>query len=266
MISRITPSEPEHAAGTLDGDTLEQASRAFRKQGALILEDVADLTLIGQAREAFWERYGSFCCDRDDVLKVGGRRFMITLKMDPPFDDPRLFANSYLLPILGAALDEDFVIGAFGVVCSLPSAPAQQVHDDGGNLFQRPDFDRLLPAAAITVGIPLREMNAANGTTALWVGSHRDSRAVNGEAIEPIVREGSCILWDFRLKHGGTPNNSSSPRPLLYLTYCRRWFIDHVNFNNREQNKKQKPLLASERFVNGLSAQQQRLLARALWD
>src|SRR5262249_49123788 len=159
---------------------------------------------------------------------------------EPPFDDSCLFANPYLLSVLSAMLGENLVIGAFGVVCALPSAPAQHIHHDGGDLFQRLDLDRLLPAFAITAAIPLLEMNAINGTTMLWLGSHRDrSRALNEEGIQPVVREGSCMIWDFRLKHSGTPNKGQLPRPLLYLTYCRPWFLDHINFNNKNyQNQK----------------------------
>ena len=168
---------------------------------------------------------------------------MIALALEPPFDDPQLFANPYLLSILSSELDKGFVIGAFGLVCSLPSAPAQHRHYDGGILFPSSGFDRLLPAAAVTVGIPLVEMNEFHGTTALWLGSHRDDAPVIKEpGVTPVVREGSCMLWDFRLFHGGTPNCSNVPRPLLYLTYCRPWFVDHLNFNTKT-NPKQSPFL-----------------------
>ena len=169
---------------------------------------------------------------------MGDRRLIVTINMEPPFDDPRLFANPYLLPVLSAALDDDFVLGAFGVVCSLSSAPAQHRHRDGGSLFPRSGMDRLLPAAAITVGIPPLEMNEVHGTTALWLGSHRDAdRASKEEGIEPVVREGSCILWDFRLYHRGTANRGTEPRPLLYLTYCRPWFLEHLNFSKGTQSR-----------------------------
>ena len=85
---------------------------------------------------------------------------------------------------------------------------------------------------------------------------------VKEAAIEPVVREGSCMLWDFRLMHGGTPNRSALPRPLLYLTYCRPWFVEYMNFNAKK-NPKQKPLLATKTFLSGLSEQHQRLLVRA---
>ena len=177
----------------------------------------------------------------DDALRVGDRRLIITINLEPPFNDPQLFANPYLLPVLEAALDDGFVLGAFGIVCSLASAPAQHRHADGGFLFPRSGIDMLLPASAITVGIPLLEMNDVHGTTALWLGSHRDASRVPNECeeegIKPIVREGSCMLWDFRLSHGGTPNRSALPRPLLYLTYCRPWFLDHLNYGKSNPSR-----------------------------
>ena len=70
------------------------------------------------------------------------------------------------------------------------------------------------------------------------------------------------MLWDFRLMHGGTSNRGTVPRPLLYLTYCRPWFVEHLNFNTKG-NPKQKPLLVHKEILAGLSAEHQRLLARA---
>jgi Phytanoyl-CoA dioxygenase (PhyH) len=263
MILRIVPSGAELAAGSLGGAAIDQASRSFRVDGALIIEDIVDTAFIAEVRRAFGEGYSHYLdgSEHDDALRVGDRRLLITINLEPPFDDPRLCTKPYLLPVLSAVLDDGFVLGAFGIVCSLSSAPAQYRHDDGGTLFPRSGIDKLLPAAAITVGIPLLEMNEVHGTTALWLGSHRDANRLEEQGIEPVVREGSCMLWDFRLKHGGTPNRSALPRPLLYLTYCRPWFVEHLNFNVR--NSKQKPLLAKTNFLSSLSEEHQRLLARA---
>jgi hypothetical protein len=256
---RITPSETERIAGVLSGKTIEDASRHLRVDGALILEDVVDPALIGQARQAFCERYGHYLDGNkhEDALTVGERRLMITVDLEPPFDQPQLFANAWLLPILEAALDEDFLVGGFGVVCSLSTAPTQHCHRDGGILFPHSGLNWLLPVAALTVAIPLLEMNDLHGTTALWLGSHRGQSLASTEGIEPVVREGSCVLWDYRLLHGGTPNRSTVPRPLLYLTYCRPWFVDHCNY------RRQAPIHASRLFVSALSEHHQRLLARA---
>jgi hypothetical protein len=263
-IERIVPLQSERAAGTLSPETVECASRRFRKDGALIIEDIVDTRLVAKARRVFLEAYSRYLDgrERDDVLMTGDRRLMITIDLQPPFNDPQFFANPYLLPMIEAALDGGFVLGSFGIVCSLAAAPRQHRHVDGGFLFPSSGIDRLLPASAITVGIPLLEMNNVHGTTALWLGSHLDAtRLSEQQSIEPVVREGSSILWDYRLSHGGTPNRSAVPRPLLYIGYCRPWFLDHINFGKANPN--QRSILMKNDFWSALSEQHKRLLARA---
>jgi ectoine hydroxylase-related dioxygenase (phytanoyl-CoA dioxygenase family) len=263
-VLTIVPTVAERQSAELGSETIQRASRSFRFHGALVLENIVDVATISKAHRAFDNLYFRYLdrSDRDDVLKVGDHRLMITITLEPPFDDPQLFANPYLLSLLRSELGDGFVLGAFGVVCSLPSAPTQHRHCDGGVLFPETGVDKLLPATAITVGIPLIEMNEIHGTTALWLGSHRNESRLNEQPVEPVVHEGSCLLWDFRLMHGGTPNQSAMLRPLIYLTYCRPWYIEHVNFNKKNQN--QKPLLVREGVLSRFSEPHQRLLARAL--
>ena len=260
MIARIGPSEMERGLGVFSSEAIEYASRQLRVDGAVILEDIVDTALIGQARLAFGTRYARYLdgSKHDDALEIGGRRLQITIDLEPPFDDPWLFANPWVLPILSAALDKDFVLSGCVVACSLPGAPTQHFHADGGILFPRFGIEQMLPASAIQVAIPLLEMNDIHGTTALSLGSHRNTGPVADMVrIEPVVREGSCLLWDYRLFHGGTTNRSTMPRPLLTLLYCRPWWIDHLNF------RRQAPIRASKGSLARLPQQYKPLLARA---
>jgi hypothetical protein len=271
MIMRITPSETERNAHAFSSATLDKASHCMRMEGVLILEDIVNPALIFEARQAFIQRYDRYLDGREhnDALEVGGRRSMITVDLAPPFDQRELFANSWLFPVLSAAFKGDFVLGAYGVVSSLPGAPRQHIHSDGGYLFPAQwGLNYMLPIAAVTVAIPLLEMNGIHGTTALWPGSHRDetrgpklnrdeTRASVEVGEEPLVREGSCVLWDYRLRHSGTPNRSAVPRPLLYSMYCRPWFVDHANY------RKQAPLRVPKRFLANLPEHLRRLLVRA---
>ena len=183
---------------------------------------------------------------------------MITVDIDPPFERRELIANPLLVSVLKAAFEDDFILGAYGVVCSLQAAPRQHIHRDGANLFRQTALNRLLPIVAVTVGIPLVEMNEINGTTALWPRSHRDEALASTEiADEPLVREGSCVLWDYWLRHGGTPNRSAAPRPLLYMTYCRLglWITKIISSKH--------PCGAPKRILANLPKDLRRLLARA---
>jgi ectoine hydroxylase-related dioxygenase (phytanoyl-CoA dioxygenase family) len=262
MVPGVLPTKAERTAGALSSRTIELAARDLRTAGALILEDVVEPALIALARRAFDETCAICPQDggHDGVLEVGERRLEITVDLEPPFSDPALFANPWLLPILDATLDENFVIDSFGIVCSFPGAPEQHRHSDGGMLFPHSGIDKILPTAAIVVAVPLVEMNDIHGTTSLWLGSHRRAYGdKGGDETKPLVREGSCLLWDYRLKHGGTANRSETVRPLLYLTYCRPWWVDHVNFATRKQSR----LRVRRGFAQGLDERHRRLLVRA---
>jgi ectoine hydroxylase-related dioxygenase (phytanoyl-CoA dioxygenase family) len=91
--------------------------------------------------------------------------------------------------------------------------------------------------------VPLVDLDESTGTTALWEGSHRyksqseeqrwsaeELLRLEGAAM-PWPRMGDCYFMDFRLRHAGTPNLSSLPRPILYLVYSRGWFQDRKNFD-----------------------------------
>ena len=241
--------------------SVSDAVRCMRTEGYLTLDEVVNPGLINRARQTFVERYSRFLEDEEqpDALVVGTRRRMVTLRIEPPFDDAQFLANPRLLPIFKALLGEDCVLGSFGVVCSLPGAEKQHVHRDG-ILFPDAPIDGLVPVFAITMAMPLLEMNEVNGTTALFPASHlRTAQEPTGPTHEPHVREGGCVLWDYRLAHAGTPNRGSLPRPLLYATYCRPWFLDYVNFQ-----RQQKPLLVDDSVRSSLGAESQRLLVRVL--
>jgi hypothetical protein len=260
VLIRIRRSEAEWNAGVFSSETLEKASRGLRADGTLILEDIVDLSLIREARDSFLKRYVRYLDGQkhEDALQVGERRQMITLDIEPPFERRELIANPFLISVLNAAFEDDVVLGAYGVVCSLPAAPSQPIHQDGADLFRQAALNRLLPVVAVTVGIPLVEMNEINGTTALWPQSHRDDTLASTEiADEPLVREGSCVIWDYRLRHSGTPNRGTAPRPLLYMTYCRAWFMDHKNY------RQQAAVRASKRVLANVPKDLQRLLVRA---
>jgi hypothetical protein len=76
---------------------------------------------------------------------------------------------------------------------------------------------------------------ATTGTTRLWPRTHvLDDEAAAAVAPEdPVVLAGSCLLMDYRLRHGGTANRSETVRPILYNVYQRRWFRDFVNYGQQ---------------------------------
>jgi ectoine hydroxylase-related dioxygenase (phytanoyl-CoA dioxygenase family) len=229
------------------------------REGYIILDHVIAKDKVAALSREFDERYARYLADRelDDTLEVGGRRYMITVDLAGNFADPLVYANPVVVAVARQALDDDAILESFGAIVSLPGSEQQHIHRDGRLLFDSA-ISPILPAHALTFVLPLVDMNDRHGTTAIWPRSHRwktrDEKVVPEAPDVPI---GSCILWDFRLMHGGTPNTSERHRPIVYATYARRWYQDPGNF----VKPKQKRLSFAEGFLQGVGSSDSSLFA-----
>lgn len=183
---------------------------------------------------------------------------MVGVEVEPPFDDPHVVANPWLLELLGRLLGDRFGIHNFGCVVSLPGAAPQHLHGDHPQLFGVAEpADKVF---AITCMIPLLDLGEHAGCTAAWLGTHTDPDAAMREVAgrEPFTytaRAGDCYLMDYRLLHAGGPNRSAAPRPVLYFVYGRSWFRDVVN---------EAPVVVSRERVAAMPAEMRRLFTLAL--
>jgi hypothetical protein len=210
---------------------IDAAFEGFTRHGYVILDNVMPPETVRSLHAEFFETYKDQIRDQEaaDSLEVGGRRFMIPLHFSGGLGSPEVFANPYVMALVRMILDGEPIIDAFGAILSLSGAEDQHIHYDGPILFSS-EISRLLPAYALTFGLPLIEMNDLSGTTAMWPGSHRTGKHEGQEPLRPVVPVGSCMLWDFRTFHSGTPNRSDQVRPMVYTTFARRWYQDPVNF------------------------------------
>lgn len=119
---------------------------------------------------------------------------------------------------------------------STDSPPQRQpVHSDAD--FAHPDH-----AFALVVNVPLVEMTPHNGSTEVWLGTHKDygheaQEGAHGERasgrirqalldqrrqiippLQPIIPKGSVIIRDLRLWHAGMPNHSDHVRVMLAMS------------------------------------------------
>jgi ectoine hydroxylase-related dioxygenase (phytanoyl-CoA dioxygenase family) len=221
------------------------------REGYVILDHVIDKDKVVALSREFDDRYARYLADRDldDTLEVGGRRHMIPVDLAGGFADPLVYANPIVVAIARQALDEDAILESFGAIVSLAGSEQQHIHRDGRMLFDSA-ISPMLPAHALSCILPLVDMNDLYGTTAIWPNSHRWKTRDESVAPEaPQVPIGSCILWDFRLLHGGTPNASDRHRPIVYATYARRWYQDPGNFVKAKQVR----LSFDEGFLQGVS-------------
>lgn len=256
----FTFTDAEKADGGPSFDTLRQATEAFWTCGCVGFENAFDPVLIASLNAAWRERYGRYLSGERhaDALTIGHRRTQITVAVESPFDSPHLYAHPLVFPILQEILGQHCIMGVFGAVVSLPGAEAQHVHRDHPLLFEEA-VNATMPTFAVTMMIPLVDLDARTGTTRMWVGSHRmgDRAAQRAPVDDPMIKAGGCLLFDLRLQHQGLANVSETVRPMLYNAYYRPWFTDARNYTV------QQPLVMERSTFDRLPRANKRLFVRA---
>ena len=253
VVVKVGAKEPPEKL--LDKGLIEIISRGFIRDGWLSMNSVVPLDALSNAQQEI-KKYISGIEERNKSnrnLKVGDRRFMETINIYPPFNDDRLFAPPKVLQILTFLLGADLVLNSYTSVISLPGSQDQHVHQDGESLFNI-SIATQLPPHAITVAIPLVNIDALCGSTAIWERSHiegdsalKDQNGILLPPQTPMVNVGDIYMFDYRVKHAGMANNSSFARPILYVVFSKPWWIDHQNFAN------QKPVNISSSGLESIS-------------
>ncbi len=230
MKSIIRPSDIEIRRRCLEPETCRRAVELMREHGALHIARAYPQDLLETLRDAV---LGMAVESRRSLppCLLGHRRQMLSLALEPPFDDTRVYANPLCLAVLRQLLGSGVVINSFGAVVAWPGAEAQHAHPDHGELFGQEE-PAALPPFAVTVLVPLVTVSGESGSTRVWEGSHRPGDGDGLGALPSVVEAdlGDCVFMDYRLWHGGTPTTGSAPRPFLYIVYSRPWFRDYRNF------------------------------------
>jgi ectoine hydroxylase-related dioxygenase (phytanoyl-CoA dioxygenase family) len=211
----------------------EARAEELRRDGYTLLGPVLSNEVIANLNEEFDRRYAHLTdhhADFENSLQTGNRRYMLTVELSGAFADPAVYANRLIIDVLNIVFEQTLILENCGVALSLPGAKTQHCHRDGLFLFNT-GLSALLPSWAVTVGIPLIDMNMEQGTTEIFPGSHRAIEwDESASSIVPDVPAGAVLMWDARTMHRGTENRSARRRPLLYLTYSKPWWRDVVNF------------------------------------
>ena len=218
----------------------------YNRDGFVMLESAFDKTSMQNLATYYHDEYTSLSKQKLEQRHalVGDRRYMITAKIKGPLNDPALYANETVMPLLTELLGKHFVISSFGSVIAFPGAESQAVHFDYPPLYADEATCAALPPHAITLVVPLVDITQETGSTAVWPSSHArvgarkqltelvESGSFHG-SIAPKPKLGDAFLMDFRLIHAGTPNVSDIARPILYIVYSRPWFREDMNFDEQ---------------------------------
>jgi hypothetical protein len=248
-----------------DQDVVGFAKAALSGPGIVILGNSVDRDALNLARRFVVDSLCGLDADAAKLLgvRVGDGRYMVTLQLNPPFDQPELYASPPLIAVARATLGVDAIINSFAVVIAVPGAEAQRPHLDHGMLF--PSDEALSVAAppyALTAIIPLLDLDESTGSTEVWPRGPRmaspDSWTSRppGSTVLPLAC-GDAALIDYRVCHGGTANLGLVPRPILYIVYSRPWFRDADNFSEIP------PLRVNAQHLANMPAQYRSLFATA---
>ena len=218
-------------------DQATEAARALDRDGVIAFDGLWSPDLIARLHKGLRKSVpGAFDTDAPlphDYLRVGERRINgLVPAAGPTRECLDLMLHPVLIELCNQALGKDWVYESLGVISSFPGETYQGLHADSPHLFATSDPADPLPAFALTISIPLVEVNAKNGSTEFLPGTHRNTLMPTGElaAVSSDLSPGDCMIWDFRVRHSGQANNSSKVRPLIYVTACRKFWRDSTNF------------------------------------
>ena len=242
-ISRITFAASD--SKKMSSKTLRKVRSGMQRDGAIVFENLYPLDLLKKLRQDVFRRMESGSLRDQRVVRDIGGRYAALLPFEGPFLNPHFYANPRLRSILGSLLGADHCIGSLEVVVAVPGANAQHQHIDGPIRFDRMvghskrgfEGDLAdLPPYAVTLCVPLCDVDENNGPTAIWPGSHRTALRARPPSESEILRKfpvehmvgkfGRSFLFDFRTFHCGLPNDSREPRPLLMFVFTRTWYRD----------------------------------------
>ena len=211
------------------------ASEILWREGVCMIEDAVDPALLAMCLSELHdhERHLFEAERTPEKLFVSGGRFYTAVEIARSFLRPEILLPRAVEQVLTEALGSDFVFDSWGVINALPGAAEQHWHRDGGVLFPGHPLEAMLPATAITLAIPLVEMNDETGTTGFALRSHRAHDHPDTPDYEPRVPVGAALLWDYRVFHKGMANRSAIARPLIYATLCRDWWSDTLNHGDQ---------------------------------
>jgi len=238
---------------------LQQTAQRLWEDGVCVIENVVSPSLLAKCLHYLREHDPRLIDERDDPRKnyVSDRRHYCGVEPKGPFACREALLPADIEQVLIETLGPSFMFDAWGFIVSYPGAPAQHWHRDGGVLFPGHPLEFMLPASAVTLVIPLVEMNGSTGTTGFQLKSHRTRDLADRIDYEPVVKLGSAILWDYRIWHLGMANKSAEPRPLITATLCRPWWQDVRNYVDNDK------LLMSRVNLEGLDEELQRRFSRA---
>ena len=239
----------------LDDNFTVSKSNEFMKRGFCTLENLFSIELIDSIKEQSINNYK----DALNIIKTNNFEFGVGIKHGfkeivqrhrGRYEMPHkmeyiqrdfIMKNSIIDKLLKLTLGENYQLVNNSLVISEPNSSEQAWHVDGPHM----STTEHLSVHCLNIFIPLVDLTVDNGPTEIRPESHlltRDlSKMFLAAAISkrlkkpeiPLIKRGSCLLFDYRVLHRGTANQTNEVRPILVYTFAKDWYKDVLNFPKR---------------------------------
>lgn len=225
--------------------TLRKVVAAMERDGAVAFAGLFPMRLMRKLRAEVLRRHASGELRERGLIRDIAGRYAAVVPFEGPFLSSAFYANPALRAMLAALLGEDYRISSLETVIALPGAYRQHQHIDAPIRFDRSIGGKTrrflgglpaLPPYAVTLCVPLCDVTEENGPTAIWPGSHRLALRPRPPGEREVARKfpvermtgpfGRSFFFDYRTFHGGMPNLTAEPRPVLMFVFTRSWFRD----------------------------------------
>lgn len=229
LHERQHTSFPEHCRRNKDDNTVEYALKCGAKHGF-----------------------------REVVMRSPGRYELSLLYCSerPSLDSIFNALEPIVPPLLQESTLDNLQLCHVSLLMATPGATDQSWHSDGGHV----SLSEHLPCHALNVFIPLVDVPLELGPTEIRPGTHYHTRNLAPlmlaarakktlrSPVVPCLQRGDALIFDYRLLHRGRANTHPNQinRPILVLTFARKWFVDVCNFPKRSLYDSDGPLSTFE--------------------
>lgn len=211
--------------------TAEAKARAdeVRETSQTIIRGLLPVDLIDQWNAAFLPLLAEAIEREKDGPNRGPNRYYVTLPFNGLWADPRVIDNDVIMAIV------EELVGADGVMCQLATdtpllgSDYQDLHRDTQLLF--PESGAETPPYQLAVNFPLVDVTEELGPLEFAPGTHMTAKDEGLRRVESgetplqkvFMQRGDVLIRDVRHIHRGTPNRTTTPRPMVVIGYSRRW-------------------------------------------
>lgn len=243
QLVQITLSSHERTTKQLSSHNLQAALEALHQDGAIAITnaiepphlDKLNSRMINEAKAL----YAKPQTHRNFGPQTGNIQQEPIIEPEYLFED--ILANPWATAITECMLGPNPRMRFYSANTAFKASERQPVHVDVHFDFPKLPF-------GLCLNVNLVDTGPENGSTELWLGSHKDcdgaetsdyngvreelveERRKISPPIQPTLPKGSMIIRDFRLWHAGMPNRTDDPRVMLVSIQFPAWYRTDQTF------------------------------------